>query len=66
MEKAEIKSIKPRDEPITGLTVDDFKFSQIFDNEGYHCDTQIDFKDCCKGYYEFTVKNLGRSDKTIK
>ncbi len=37
------------------------------DKEGYHIDVKINnLKYLGNGKYEFNIKNLGRSDKTLK
>lgn len=54
-------------EPIIGLNEEDFKHNTLIDKEGYLCDPETkDFKDNGNGFYSITVKNIGRSDKTIK
>ena len=57
---------KTTDEPIKGITIDDIEIGPLFDSEGYHCDSELcNFNDKKDGCYEMTIKNLGRSDKSV-
>jgi hypothetical protein len=53
-------------ETINGLQLEDIKIDQVFDNEGYHRDIELnEFKDKGKGVYSLSVMDIGRSDKTV-
>lgn len=53
-------------EVIEGLKAEDFNYPQVFDYEGYHLDTKIEFKDNKDGTYCIKITDVCRSDKTVK
>ncbi len=66
MKAPEIKCNSKNLDHIVNIQVEDIEISQVFDEEGYHCDTEVkDFKYNGNGCYSLTIKNNGRSDKTI-
>ena len=53
----------------TGIKIkkmNDFSIPQLFDSEGYHCDVEIpEIETDGKGSYTITMRDMGRSDKTV-
>ena len=51
---------------IQGLTIHDFDIPQVFDDEGYHRDIEVNgFEDTGNGMYSMTIHDMGRSDKSV-